>query len=346
MLEPFFKKYPDHPGVAHYLIHSYDYPPLAAKGLPAARKYADIAASVPHALHMPSHIFTRVGAWSDSAKTNLRGALVAKREGAHGDQLHAMDYMAYAYLQMGQDIEVARLLGEAPAIKFERSGSRLGHYYSLAAIPARYAIERGDWAQAAQLPVQSGLPQTEAMTVYARALGAARSGNAVAAEEEASQLAQIRDRLLAAKNGYWAEEVAVKHLGALAWATFAKGNSEEGLRLMREAADREGKSEKATVSPGRLIPARELLGDMLLAAYRPADALVEYEASLTRDPDRFRGLYGAGMAANKAGDATKAKKHLARLIQISNPGSHRIELAETRELVKGMKGRAVTMLAQ
>ncbi|HYB42176.1 MAG TPA: hypothetical protein VEL75_10430 [Candidatus Methylomirabilis sp.] len=330
ILEGQFVKHPDHPGVAHYLIHSYDAPPIAAKGLPAARRYASIAPSAPHALHMPSHIFTRVGAWSESAATNERSAAAALRDGDTGERTHAMDYMVYAYLQLARDGDARRVVVEATQIS-TAGAARFTAPYALAAIPARYAVERGDWTQAAKLePVASTFPFTEALTYFARALGAARTGDVAAAEREVQQLAVRRDALKTAKNEYWANEVEVSRLGASAWTAWAEGKPDEAVGLMQRAADIEDRSEKHIVTPGRIAPARELLGELLLELKRPAEALQAFEASQMREPDRFRGLYGAAQAAAQSGDGAKARRYYARLVTVAGQGDPRPELAQAR----------------
>src|SRR3989454_1511375 len=252
-LEKQFAKHPDHPGIAHYLIHSYDAPPIATQGLPAARRYASIAPAAPHALHMPSHIFTRVGAWAESAATNERAAVAAKQDRDADQQVHAMDYMTYAYLQLARDGDARRVMEETAAVTGFTSHAGP---YGQAAIPARYAIERGDWKRAVTLePRTSKFPYTAALTHFARALGAARSGDAVAAEKDVQELARIRDTLKAAKNEYWATEVEVSRLGAAAWTALALGKREEALGLMHSAADIEDKNEKHIVTPARVVPA-------------------------------------------------------------------------------------------
>ena len=329
-LEKQFKKHPDHPGVAHYLIHSYDAPPIAEKGLPAARRYASIAPAAPHALHMPSHIFTRVGAWSDSVATNGRAVAAAKRDKEFDEQVHAMDYMVYAYLQLARDGDARRVADEAAQVTGFVS-ARFGGPYAQAAMPARYAIERGDWRQAMTLEVRpSRHPFADALTRFARAIGAARSGDAVAAEQDVQELAQLRDALKAAKNDYWSTEVEINRLGASAWLALAQGKREEALTRMRTAAEIEDRNEKHIVTPGRILPARELLGDMLLELKRPAEALKEFEAAHVREPDRFRGLYGAAQAAAQSGDTAKAKRFFARLVTIAGQGETRPELVQAR----------------
>jgi tetratricopeptide (TPR) repeat protein len=328
ILEKQFTKYPGHPGVAHYLIHSYDAPPIAEKGLPAARRYATIAPSAPHALHMPSHIFTRVGAWEDSAATNRRSADVAKKGNDKDEQMHALDYMVYAYLQLGRDNDARLVMEEASQV----SGfTRPAGPYAFAAIPARYAIERGDWSGAMKLqPITNNLHYTEALTRFARALGAARSGDPASAEKEVEQLARLRDALKGAKDGYWATEVEISRLAASAWTAFAEGKKEEALKLMRSAADTEDKNEKHIVTPGRILPARELLGEMLLELKRPAEALKEFEASQIREPNRFHGFAGAARAAAESGDSNKAKQHYIRLVELVGKGEGRPEVARAK----------------
>lgn len=334
ILEEQFKKHPEHPGVAHYLIHAYDYPAVADKGLAAAMCYSDIAPSAPHALHMPSHIFTRVGMWQESAETNRRSAAAASADAERTDRLHALDYMVYADLQLARDGDAKAGVEQVQAVSTAGAQPQ-GSFYSRAAVPARYAVERGQWAEAAQLPDPdaSKFPYADAMRFFGRALGAARSGNPGAAEKDAARLREIEDGLKAAKNVYWATEVEVERTAAEAWIAFAKGQREQGLLLMRAAAELEDKSEKAAVSPGRLIPARELLGDMLLESGKTAEALVEYEGSQLRDPKRFRGYWGAAQAAAKAGNKDKAHYHFTRLVELAGAGEPRPEVAKAREYV-------------
>jgi Tetratricopeptide repeat len=330
ILEAQFAKHPEHPGVAHYLIHSYDYPPIAEKGLMAAKRYAEIAPSAPHALHMPSHIFTRVGAWEASVATNRRSAAASKAAKEPGSGLHAMDYMVYAYMQLARDKEARLVVEEAQRVT--TLGSAQGGPYASAAIPVRYAIERGAWKDAMGLqPRASRFPNTEAMTYFARALGAARSGDAVAAEKDVQELARVVNALKTAKNDYWATEVEVQRLSAAAWTAYAKGNHDEALTLMRSAAETEDKSEKSAVTPGRILPARELLGEMLLEMKRPAEALREFEASQKHEPNRFRGLYGAGKAAEQSGDMAKAKTYYEKLVVLTQKAdTERPELNEAK----------------
>jgi tetratricopeptide (TPR) repeat protein len=241
-----------------------------------------------------------------------------------------MDYMAYAYLQLARDSDARRILDEGSQAK-NFITLRFAGPYAQAAIPARYAVERGDWQQAMRLePVDSNFPYVEAVTHFARALGAAHSGDTAAAEREVQELARLRDLLKAAENKYWTTEVEVSRLGAAAWTAWAQGRHDEALTLMRSAADIEDRNEKHIVTPGRIVPARELLGEMMLALSRPADALKEFEASQTREPNRFGGLYGAARAAQQSGDKAKAKLYFSRLVEMAGNGDDRASLLEAR----------------
>ncbi|MBV8074339.1 MAG: hypothetical protein JO140_02835 [Candidatus Eremiobacteraeota bacterium] len=330
-LEQLLPTHPEHPGVAHYLIHCYDEPPFAQKGIPPANRYAVIAPAAPHALHMPSHIYTRLGLWSESVATNRRATLAAKQGNEIGETFHTMDYTAYALLQLARDGEARQVL--ASALQVDASKALPGvptPAYALAAIPARIAVERGAWADAAKLNVQpSRFAYTEAMTHFARALGAARTGDVSAAQSEVAQIATLRDGLIAAKNPYWASEVEVMRLSSFAWAAFAQRQTDDALTAMRAAADLEDKNEKASITPGRLLPARELLGDMLLQAKRPSDALREYEASQRREPNRFRSLYGAAVAAVQSG-SPRAKEYYRQLVAMAGTGDPRPETAAAK----------------
>ena len=318
VLEKQFVKYPDHPGVAHYLIHSYDAPPIAKQGLPAARKYSAIAPDAPHALHMPSHIFTRVGEWQDSVALNRRSADAAKKDGnSLAEAYHAADYMVYAQLQLGRDQAARRVLDEfkspAGAVLPQFAGP-----YAAVAMPARVAIERGDWEAASQLSIQgTAFAHTEAITAFARALGAARKGDIPSAEKDALRLETQYKALVEAKNNYWATEVEVQRIATAAWIAKAKGQSDDALRLMRAAADLEDRNEKHIVTPGRLVPARELLGEMLLDLKQPAAALKEFEQSQLREPNRLRGYAGAAAAAEAAGERNRAREHYGKLLELT-----------------------------
>jgi tetratricopeptide (TPR) repeat protein len=300
MLEELFRQNPDHPGLAHYIIHSYDVPALAERASAAAERYADIAPAAAHALHMPSHTFTRVGMWDQSIRTNLRSMEVAEQQASLAEALHAADYAVYAYLQLGQDSAAFNIVRRLPelAAKFDPSavtGAAPGSagIFALAAMPARYALERGAREEATRLTAAaSAYPYAEAMTWFAKALGAARSRDVAAAGEAVDSLAAIQARLAQSGESYWAEQVAIQQLGASAWLDLAIGRGEQALERMREAATREAATEKSAVSPGPLAPARELLGDMLLELGRPDEALTEYRASLEREPNRRRSVEG------------------------------------------------------
>ncbi len=338
ILEELFSKHPDHPGLAHYIIHSYDVPPLAARALEAARRYARIAPSAPHALHMPSHTFTRLGYWQESIDTNIASAAAAKRDGATAEELHATDYQMYAYLQTGQDAAAKRLLDSLPRIAarfdpdaVESAAPGVAGVFALAAIPARWAIERREWAEAAKLEPHPGrFPQTEAMTYFARGLGAARVGDTSAARAAVSALEQIRDRLRAARESYWAGQVEIQWRAASAWLALAEGRKAEAIAGMRVAVELEEGTEKNAITPGLIAPARELLGEMLLEVQGPGQALTEFAATLQREPDRFRALLGAARAAARVGDRVTAAKYYALLLKTceraDSPG--RAELAE------------------
>lgn len=339
LLEPLFAAYPQHPGVAHYLIHSYDYPPIAPKGLAAAQRYAQIAPDAAHAQHMPSHIFTRVGAWRESVASNR--ASVAAARGNLTNTLHGWDYLVYASLQLADDAAAEQVGAEAWAIAAIETPNFV-EAFAVAAIPARLALERGRWAEAAKLERPTTIseagwqrfPQAEAIHVFARALGAARSGDATGARKEIERLQHLRRALGERQLAYWAEQVEIQAQVATAWALYAEGKPEEALTAMRAAADHEDQTEKHVVVPGPILPARELLGDLLMELGRPADALPEYEASIAKEPNRFRGLYGAGLAAERAGDRARAKQHFAQLVAIAGQANGpRLELAHAKQVL-------------
>src|SRR5215203_6093456 len=316
ILEPIFKRQPRHPGVAHYLIHLYDTPALAEKGIDAAKRYAGIAPAAPHAQHMPSHIFTRVGAWNESIASNTASARAAKEGKDFDEQLHAMDYMVYAYLQLAQDQKAQSVVAEMKAVT-GINPDRFVSPYALAVSPARYAVERGDWKGAAELQVQpSKFAYADAMTNFARALGAARAGNPAAAKGDLASLAEQREKLRAAKDAYWAEQVDIQWQIANAWVLYAEGKHDDGLKAMSAAADAEDKTEKHPVTPGPLAPARELYGFMLLERGMAKEALAEFEASKKKEPNRYLGFAGAGQAAEKLEDKVKAKENYQKLVAL------------------------------
>ena len=325
ILEPLFRQYPDHPGLAHYIIHAYDVPALAPKALEAAQRYAGIAPSAPHALHMPAHTFTRVGYWSESIATNIASERTALEQNVIAEALHAMDYQAYAYLQTAQDAKARAVLERAPGTVAKLDMNALGGAappvagkYAAAAIPARYALERGEWAEAAALAVTpSPFPHVDAITHFARALGAARSGRPEAAGPDIERLAALHSALLGSKDAYWAEQVDIQRRVATAWVTFAEGRRDEAIRQLRAASDSEDATDKAAISPGPLAPARELLGEMLLESGKAAEALAAFEATMAKEPRRFRGAYGAARAAAAAGDRPLARRFYQALLEIA-----------------------------
>lgn len=338
---------PNHPGIAHYMIHSYDYPDLASLALPAARAYAGIAPDAPHALHMPSHIFTRLGMWEDSIRSNVASAESAWRQIAGGDramgafdQLHAMDYLEYACLQTGKDDEARKVLDDLNRV------SRLDQQtfqaaYAFCAIPARYALERGKWDEAAGLEVRPAwfpwerFPWAKANVYFARALGAARGGRVAQARREVEQLASIHRGLALKKNAEWKERVEILRLAAAGWTARAARKDDEALGLLSAAADLDDSIEKHPVTPGSVAPARELYADLLLDLGRAKDALKEYESVLRVAPKRLRATAGAARAAELAGDAARAKSHYAELLAFVDKASTRAEILAARAFLQG-----------
>ena len=343
---------PKHPGVAHYLIHSYDYPPLAHLALPAARSYARIAPASAHAQHMPSHIFIRMGLWPAAIQSNLEADAAAKTfairnrlKGAWDEQLHAMDYLAYAYLQTGQDQEARSVLDELYKIrKAEPPSFKVA--YAFGAIPARYALERRQWAEATKLSLNPGIIESfpwdrfrwaQAHIHFARAIGAARTGDVAAAREEVKQLAAIRQSLSEVKGDYdWAGQVEIERQIAFAWLTHAEGNHEEAVKLMRAVADLDDTTEKHPVTPGSILPAREQLGELLLELNQPDKALVEFEVSLRSAPNRFNGLLGAARAAKLASNERKARSYYQKLATLRQKSPNtRAEIDEAKSYLAG-----------
>ena len=315
ILEPLFAANPDHPGVAHYLIHTFDYPPIAKDGLAAAQRYAEIAPDAPHALHMPSHIFTRVGYWKESIASNRASAKAA--DGATFDPHHAFDYMVYAHLQLAQDANAKAAMDESLSMK------PIDHFaaaFAYAAMPARMALEREDWTAASKIELKPGAdaypwqkyPHAEAINAFARGVGAARSGDATTAREQQKRLLALRD---ATKIPYWADQIDIQAevIGALALC--ADGKQQECTEALRKMAVREDATEKHAVTPGPILPARELLADTLLAQGKAAEALKEYEAVLAKEPNRYRAIAGAMTAAKQAGNESKAHSYAERLVK-------------------------------
>src|SRR5919199_2780594 len=343
---------PQHPGVAHYLIHSYDYQALAHLALPAARSYAKIAPASAHAQHMPSHIFTRLGLWQEAIRSNLDARAAAKAyaarnhlPGAWDEQLHTMDYLAYAYLQGAQDQSARGVLDELYKIqRVEPQTFKVAYAYT--AIPARYALERRRWDEAAKLTLPQGalgafpwerFRWAEAHIHFARAVGAARTGDTASAREEVEKLAAIRQALVEVRGDYdWAKQVEIERQVASAWLAHAEGYGEESLRLMRAAAELDDATEKHPVTPGAILPAREQLGELLLELKRPAAALREFETSLRSAPNRFNGLYGAARAAQLAGDRKSARTYYEKLLALARlADGARPEIEEAKAFLTG-----------
>jgi tetratricopeptide (TPR) repeat protein len=338
ILERVLAEHPGHPGALHYLIHSYDYPPLARRALNAANQYASIAPDAQHALHMPAHIYSMLGLWSQSIESNTRSrasaqALAARLwpGAAHPAEPHHLDFMEYALLQLGQEQRAKQVRDDSAAIK--KLGYELSLAYTgLAAIPARFALERQAWNEAAALePRGSQLPQAEAITYFARAIGAARSGALAAAEIEVGKLKELRAKLEQANQSYWAEQVEIQMLAASAWIAEAKGQKDQAIKFMRAAADLEDSSEKHIAMENRLYPMRELLGDLLMEQRQFAQALTEYEAALQSTPNRLRGLYGAAKAAEGIGDMQKATSYFGKLVELTKDAdTARAEIREAK----------------
>jgi tetratricopeptide (TPR) repeat protein len=348
---------PLHPGVTHYMIHSYDYPALAHLALPAARSYAKIAPASAHAQHMPSHIFTRLGSWQEAIRSNLDAKASAQAHavrnhlaGAWDEQFHAMDYLAYAYLQGAQDKQARGVLDELNKIP-RADPETFKVAYAVAAIPARYALERRRWDEAAKLtlPTLGTFPWqrfrwAEAHIHFARAIGAARTGDAVAARQDVEKLSAIREALTVAKGDYdWAKQVEIERQVAAAWLAHAEGKHEESLRLMRAAAELDDATDKHPVTPGAILPAREQLGELLLEIKQPLAALKEFETSLEQAPNRFNGLYGAARAARLAADQSqlaadqkRAKAYYEKLVALCRESdSIRPEIEEAKAFLAG-----------
>ena len=348
ILNDILPEQPDHPGVVHYLIHSYDSPQLAILALPAARSYAKIAPASPHALHMPSHIFTRLGLWEESIESNLASAAAAKNEMAKTlpgaisqDQLHAMDYLAYAYLQTCQDQEAKQVVDEAASV------SRLNQQvfqaaYALAAIPARYVLERRRWSASAALQIQPtwfpwmSFPYAEAIIHFARALGSARSGSVSEARAEMEELTRIEQTLRQRQENYdWSRQVAVQRLAALAWLQHVEGDQLSALGSMRAAADLEDGMEKHPVTPGPVLPARELLGELFMELDEPARALPEFEKVLQSSPGRFNAIYGSARAAELSRNRKKAEERYSELVRLcGRADTQRLELQNARTFLQ------------
>src|SRR5256886_2740541 len=339
--EKIFAVQPDHPGAAHYIIHAYDSPALAQRAVPAAGRYAKFAPSVPHALHMPSPTYVLLGMWSETIQGNIAAAAAEKARGNPDDRMHALDSLVYAYLQQAQDGDAKRVVDEARglvsdlAAKQYDSGRPTAHF-AMAAIEARWTMERGRWAEAAAIePRPTRFPQTDAMIHFARAIGAARTGSAAQARAETEKLGNLRETLQQNKDAYWAEQVEIQRRAAAAWTARAEGKTDDALALMRSAAELEATTEKHNISPGPIVLARELLGDMLLEMQQPAKAIAEYEAALTMAPNRFKALYALGRAAELSGDRDKARVVYGKLLVVAAASDGaRPELAQAKALLR------------
>src|SRR6202521_4574372 len=347
ILEPIFAKQPHHPGIAHYIIHCYDNPMLAEKGLGAARLYARIAPASAHANHMPSHLFTRVGSWDESIASNTKSAglaAAAEATSANGEardqRLHAMDYLEYADLQSGHIKQAKAVLEEMNALP-PVTGLTLTGGYALAAIPARYATELGDWEQASRLRVQEdGVLWAQAITWAAIGIGSARTRNPDRAGQAEQKLAALRDAITKQNNSYWSDQVEVQRREVAAWIAEGDGNSAEARQLARSAAQLEESMDKAAVTPGAITPAREMLAELLLLEHRPQESLAEYQSVLKIAPNRFNALYGAANAAEAAADSVTARQYFRKLTEVA-VGNERPELAAARKKLAGAENAAV-----
>lgn len=324
-LEALFVQYPDHPGLAHYIIHAYDEPELAARAAQAARRYGGIAPSTPHALHMPSHTFTRIGDWQASIDTNMASATSARKAGQPADELHASDYMVYAYLQTGQDAAAKKLVATS-AETFKRfdpanangAAPASAAFFANAAIPARYCLELRDWPAAMALaPLKSPFSWADSITIFTRGLGAAHMKNAALAQQAIADLAGIRDRLLDKKDRYWADQTEIQRQEVAAQWAIAQGDTAQAMTLLARAAAMEDVTELASITPGPLVPAREMLGELLLDMAQPAQALAQFKMTLEKQPKRFWSVYGAAQAAQRAGDAATARTYFQQLLTIA-----------------------------
>jgi tetratricopeptide (TPR) repeat protein len=351
MLEKLWKKHRRHPGIVHYIIHSYDYPGLATQALDAAKVYADIAPWVPHALHMPSHIFTRLGMWDDAIEGNAAAAQAQNsysqlqgRTAMDTQELHALDYMMYSYLQQARDTEAKKVLDRVAAVRATFPETDFVGAYALAAVPARFALERNAWQEAARLPVASrrqweANPFTEGLIEYARALGSARTGDTAGARKALKRMAALRDATTDVRWTYFKKHLELQMQAASAWLAHAEGRSEEAVTLLRTVADAEDALGKHPVTPGALVPAREQLGELLLMLQRPQDALPVYEAGLKIYPARFNSLYGAALSAERMGNRRLARRHYETLAkQAAKADVQRAELTHAKEYLAAAAG--------
>jgi hypothetical protein len=327
LLEQLWKENPHHPGVAHYIIHSYDYPALAQRALPAAQSYAAIAPWVPHALHMPSHIFTRLGMWDESIDTNRASADASQayaaqrgRTATESEELHALDYLAYSLLQEGRDADAHAIAEKAASVRETYPAMEFAAAYALASIPARYALEREAWQEAASVTVPdraqwARFPFTQALFEYTHALGRAHTGDIAGARQAVEHMRALQAETKDVKFAYFARHLELQSQAAEAWINHAEGRDDDALQALKSAADAEDALGKHPVTPGALMPVREQLGALLLAKKRPSEALAAYKAELAIYPARFRSLYGAGTAAEQMGDRETARNYFAQLVK-------------------------------
>jgi len=345
ILNPLFMRFPQHPGLAHYIIHANDSPRLASLGLDAARRYAQIAPSAPHAQHMPSHIFIRLGLWEDNIASNQRsydaGVAYARAQGWNGvayHEFHALDYMVYGYLQLGQDAAARRIVAEAGSLVAVEGAGNIIASYNGNALASRFALEREDWSAAARLPIPAGASGIAlgAVTRFARGIGAARARDTARARAEITALAELETAVANGPQGaYWSRVIGIKRTAVASWLALAQGDTAGALRLAAEAANVEDVTEKSPVTPGELLPARELYGDLLLAVGRYADARAAYDATLRREPRRARAIFGAARAAQLAGDRAGARTRYEEfLTQMKSADGDRAEIARAREALR------------
>jgi hypothetical protein len=349
ILEKLESKLPNHPGIPHYIIHSYDYPELAARGAIAAARCAQLAPSAPHALHMPSHIFSTLGMWqevirSDRASDDMTTAYTARvnpqaaaNPARNPGRYHSLDFLTNAYLQLGQDQKAKAILDARNSFgdaEFPAS-IRYSMHTAYAAIPVRYAFERGEWAEASALPIARTIyPQAEAISWFGRAVGGARSGDVARARQAVEQMRALKDKLAKANDGYWAGQVEIQETAANAWIAFAEGRKGDAITKMRQAADLEDRSGKHVAMENRLSPMRELLGELLVAANEPGRALKEFEASLRNNPNRYRSFAGAAKSAEQLGDAAQAKTYYEKLVSLTvGADAKRVELESARQFL-------------
>jgi tetratricopeptide (TPR) repeat protein len=332
LLEKLYEQNPQHPGVSHFIIHAYDFAPLADRGIPAARRYAGIAPAVPHARHMPSHIYSMVGLWDESIASNASAIEIQP------DYYHAADFSVYAHLQLAQDVKAKAMIDKSLATA-DRGDRPINfvNFTAKAAMPARYVLDRGDWAGAAALPlIPSQYPMADSLTRFARGLGMARTGNLAGAKAEIEAMKALRAALERANDSYWADRTEEQMLAVSAWVALKEGARDQALRFMRAAADNEDNSLKHVAMENRLYPLRELLGEFLLEIGEPAAALTEFETGLKATPNRYRAFWGVARAANAAGNRAKAIEYYGKLVELAKgTDAERQEVREAKAFLAG-----------